>query len=148
MSRQYLFLQQLSIFWISKLLMTRFWPNFKCRLLGPSWADFRRWKKFCRKKDFATERYCRKKILLKKNLPKKCAKKNLRQNRIFLPKKNVCQKNMFAKEIFCRKKTFLPKKNIFSPKKFSPKKKNFAKKNLTQKINFRKKKKFRWKKKF
>ena len=39
MFRQHLPLQHLSISAISKLLLTRFWPNFKVSFLGPSLAD-------------------------------------------------------------------------------------------------------------
>ena len=37
--RQHLSWQHLSISGISRLLLTRFWPNFKSRLLGPCWTD-------------------------------------------------------------------------------------------------------------
>ena len=36
--RQHLSWQHLSISGISRLLLTRFWPNFKSRLLGPCWT--------------------------------------------------------------------------------------------------------------
>ena len=64
MSKQYLFLQQLSIFWISKLLLTRFWPNFTCWFLGSSWhipAVTVTFKNFAKKK-FAYKKFTEKKI--------------------------------------------------------------------------------------
>ena len=39
LSRQHLSWSLLSISGVFQLLLTRFWPNFKCRFLGPSWTD-------------------------------------------------------------------------------------------------------------
>ena len=102
-SRQYLLLQHLSISWISQLLLTRSWPNFKGRFLGRSWTYFNRHnKKFAQKK----------KIAKNDNEQTKFAKKWF-LNFFFLQKNSFALKKSSAKKNFNRK-NFLRKKGVVS----------------------------------
>ena len=116
MSRQYLLLRQLSIFWISKLLLTGFWPNFKCRFLGSSWhlpAVTVTFVKILPKKKFACKKFTEKKIaktffkkiryLQNKFANKKFFKKTYYQRNFLTEKilqKNFLQKFFFERAIF------------------------------------------------
>ena len=137
MSRQYLFLRQLSIFWISKLLLTRFWPNFKCRFLWLSWTDSNCHSDICPGNicqgdicpyqeylscywpdfyqtlrvgswDHVEQILPPKKIPTKKIFPQK---KNFAMNK-FLPKKIFSKKKFFCQKKICKKK-FSPKINFW-----------------------------------
>ena len=149
---QHLSLRHLSISAISQLLLVRFWPNFKCRFLGPLWTYSNCHNdicpgnicpcNICPYKEYLSCYWPNNDQTLKagswdhlKHIPTVTEKKNV------LPKKN-CNKILFwQKQIVAKKisqtKFFLPK--YILPKYFAKiffffnliiKKKNFGIKHL------------------
>ena len=110
---------------ISQLLLTRFWPNFKGKFLGPSWTYSNSHSDIC--KNFVKKRH---KNFAKKILPKKICKKISTEKKC---QKNSLQKIILPKFILARNKKIC-KKN--SPKEFSQKK-NFAPNFFCQKSRWK-----------
>ena len=167
--RQYLSLQHLSISRIYQLLLTRFWPNFKGRFMGPFWTypnchndiwqgnispcDICPYQEYirCYWPDFDQtlkvgswdhlEQIPTVTVTFVKILSKKNCQKNFCQTKI--SQKEIVAKNSHKKK-FLQKKDFTKqnKKNV--DKKLSKKNfciKNFCRKNFSHKY-------FHWKKSF
>ena len=125
LSRQHLSWRPLSISGLSQLLLTRFWPKFKCRFLGTSSTNANCHGNICSgnicpgniyPKFFLTQNLLGRKTFLDLHfwtqicLNPKC----------FVPK-NFLDPNFFWTQNCCGPQNFFGQKNFFDPNSFRPK---------------------------